>query len=99
MGLKSYDLPARCQCWAQSLDGAAFANSSNIKILARKRPSKKANPRKKAGKKAKKLSPKNKAAAKRSAKKAGPHYPNLVDNMRAAIEKRKTRKKLKAKKR
>ncbi len=30
------------------------------------------------------LSPQAKAAAKRSAKKAGRPYPNLVDNMRAA---------------
>jgi hypothetical protein len=66
--------------------------------MARKAPWKKANPLKKAGKKAKKLSLKRKAAAKRSAKKAGRHYPNLVDNMRAASKKKNTRKKSKAKK-
>ena len=36
----------------------------------------------------KKLSVKQKASAKRSAKKAGRPYPNLVDNMRAAKKKR-----------
>lgn len=34
------------------------------------------------------LSPQAKAAAKRSAKKAGRPYPNLVDNMKAAKSKR-----------
>jgi hypothetical protein len=33
-----------------------------------------------------KLSPAKKAKAKRSAKRAGRRYPNLVDNMRAAAE-------------
>jgi hypothetical protein len=41
------------------------------------------NPKKKSGT-AKHLSAPAKAAAKRSAKKAGRPYPNLVDNMRAA---------------
>jgi len=41
------------------------------------------NPKKAAGR-SKKLSASAKAAAKRSAKKAGRRYPNLVDNMRAA---------------
>ena len=35
-------------------------------------------------KKSKKLSPKKKALAKASAKKAGRPYPNLIDNMKAA---------------
>lgn len=35
-----------------------------------------------------KLSPTEKAAAKRSAKHAGRPYPNLIDNMRAAKKKR-----------
>ena len=52
--------------------------------MATKPPWKKANPRKKAGKKSERLSPARKAAAKRSAKKAGRRYPSLVDNMRAA---------------
>ena len=34
--------------------------------------------------KSKKLSPKKKAMAKASAKKAGRPYPNLIDNMKAA---------------
>ena len=57
--------------------------------MARKAPWKKANPRKKAGKKSKKLSPSQKASANRSAKKAGRRYPSLVDNMRAASKKKK----------
>ncbi len=36
------------------------------------------------------LSPSAKAAAKRSAKKAGRPYPNLVDNMHAASESKKS---------
>jgi hypothetical protein len=35
-----------------------------------------------------KLSPKSKAKAKASAKRAGRHYPNLVDNMNAAKKQR-----------
>jgi hypothetical protein len=62
--------------------------------MARKAPWKKANPRKKAGKKSKKLSPSQKASANRSAKKAGRRYPSLVDNMRAASKKKKARKSL-----
>jgi hypothetical protein len=67
--------------------------------MARKPPWKKANPRKKAGKKSKKLSPAKKAAAKQSAKKAGRPYPSLVDNVRAASNRKKTAKKKKARKR
>jgi hypothetical protein len=47
----------------------------------------KPNPRKKARKTPKKLSPKQKAAARSAAEKAGRRYPNLIDNMRAAREK------------
>ena len=54
----------------------------------KKRSSAKTTPpwKKKAPKGAKhhKLTPAQKAAAKRSAEKAGRPYPNLVDNMRAA---------------
>jgi hypothetical protein len=56
--------------------------------MARKPPWKKANPREEAGKKSKKLSSGQKASARRSAKKAGRRYPNLVDNMRAASKKK-----------
>ena len=37
----------------------------------------------------KELSPKEKAAAKASAKRAGRRYPNLVDNMRQAASRKK----------
>jgi hypothetical protein len=36
-----------------------------------------------------KLTPQSKATAKASAKRAGRHYPNLVDNMNAAKKQRK----------
>jgi hypothetical protein len=39
------------------------------------------------------LTPAKKAAAKRAAKKAGRHYPNLVDNMRQAAKSTGTEKK------
>jgi hypothetical protein len=39
-------------------------------------------------KKSKKLTPKQKASAKASAKKAGRPYPNLIDNMKAARKKK-----------
>jgi hypothetical protein len=39
-----------------------------------------------------KLTPAKKAAAKRRAKKAGRHYPNLVDNMYEAKKKTTTKK-------
>jgi hypothetical protein len=61
--------------------------------MARKPPWKKANQRKKAGKKAKKLSPARKAAAKRLGKKAGRRFPSLVDNMRAASKTKNSKKK------
>jgi hypothetical protein len=56
-------------------------------------PWKKRNPRKAAGKKPKKLSPAKKAAAKRSAKRAGRKYPSLVNNMRAASQGKNRKKK------
>ena len=59
--------------------------------MAKRPPWKKANPRKKAGKKPKKLSPAKKAKAKRAAKKAGRRYPSLVDNMNAAKAKKRKR--------
>lgn len=55
---------------------------------ARKTPWDKANPKKKTGKKPTSLTPKEKASAKASAKKAGRPYPNLVDNMRVAKKKK-----------
>jgi hypothetical protein len=63
--------------------------------MATKPPWKKANPRKKVGKSTKTLSPGQKAAAKRSAKKAGRAYPNLVDNMRVASKAKSTKRKTK----
>ncbi len=58
-------------------------------------PTKRSKPWKKpAPKKAShtKLSPSEKQAAKRSAKRAGRPYPNLVDNMKVAARKKKTAK-------
>ncbi len=57
-----------------------------IRMVAktRKPPWKKKNPRKKAGTSSRRLSPEQKTAAKKRAKRAGRRYPNLVDNMWAA---------------
>ena len=55
-------------------------------MATRKPPWKKGNPKKKS----RKLSPAQKATAKKAAKKAGRRYPNLVDNMRAAAKAKKT---------
>jgi hypothetical protein len=44
------------------------------------------NPHEKDGKSTHHLTPSEKASAKRSAKKAGRPYPNLVDNMHAATK-------------
>ena len=60
--------------------------------MVKKPPWKKANPSKARGKKSNRLSPAKKAAAKRSAKKAGRKYPSLVDNMRAASKGKKRKK-------
>ena len=55
-------------------------------------PWKRGNPRAKAGKPAHHLTRKQKAKAKRRAKRAGRPYPNLVDNMQVAAQsKRKKR--------
>jgi hypothetical protein len=59
--------------------------------MAKRPPWRKANPRKKAGKKSKKLSPAKPGKAKRTAKKAGRRYPSLVDNMNAAKAKKRKR--------
>ena len=56
--------------------------------MAKRPPWKKANPRKKSGKKSKRLSPAKKAKAQRAAKKVGRRYPSLVDNMNAANAKK-----------
>jgi Domain of unknown function (DUF6321) len=50
-------------------------------------PWKRSNPRKRAGKASRHLAPAQKAAAKARAKRAGRHYPNLVDNMHMAAKK------------
>ncbi len=68
--------------------------AKTAKTTKKKAPWKRPNPRKRAGKATKHLSPAKKAAAKKSAKRAGRPYPNLVDNMRMA----KTTKKKAAKK-
>jgi hypothetical protein len=60
-------------------------------------PWKRANPRKRAGKASKHLSAAAKSSAKRSAKRAGRPYPNLVDNMRVASQKKTKSKKTKTK--
>src|ERR1700742_37950 len=62
-------------------------------------PWKRSNPRKRAGKASTHLTPKEEAAAKARAKRAGRRYPNLVDNMRMASKtaKKKTRKTAKKK--
>jgi hypothetical protein len=70
-------------------------------MAARKPPWKKGNPKAKAGRSGK-LAPASRAKAKRTARKAGRRYPNLVDNMRAAAaskSKKKTKKKTGPKKR
>ena len=50
-------------------------------------PWKKTNPKAKAGT-SRRLSPQQKAAARRAAKQAGRRYPNLVDNMRVSARKK-----------
>lgn len=50
------------------------------------------NPRKRAGKSSKHLTSAEKAHAKARAKRAGRHYPNLVDNMHEAAKKKKSAK-------
>src|SRR6185369_2112877 len=62
---------------------------------ASRAPWKRANPRKRAGKKSKHLTSAQKSTAKARARRAGRPYPNLVDNMRMAskAKKKKTAKK------
>jgi hypothetical protein len=55
-------------------------------MAASRPPWRKSNPRKSAGQTSRKLSPTQKAKARRSARKAGRPYPNLVDNMRVAAK-------------
>lgn len=57
-------------------------------MATKRAPWKRDNPRKRA----KRLSPKEKAAAKARARRAGRSYPNLVDNMRAASKKKVSKK-------
>src|SRR5688572_14278904 len=59
---------------------------SSSKSARRKAPWKKTAPK---GSRHTKLSPSQKAKAKRAAKRAGRPYPNLVDNMRAAKKRKK----------
>ena len=63
--------------------------TSRKKSARKKAPWNKAAPKKSGHTK---LTPAKKARAKRSAKRAGRRYPNLVDNMRAASRRPKPRK-------
>jgi hypothetical protein len=63
---------------------------SSSKSARRKAPWKKTAPK---GSRHAKLSPSQKAKAKRAAKRAGRPYPNLVDNMRAAKKRKKATRK------
>ena len=67
---------------------------------ASRAPWKRANPRKRAGKKSRHLTSAQKSTAKARARRAGRSYPNLVDNMRMAskAKKKKAAKKRPAKK-
>ena len=58
------------------------------KSSKRRPPWKRRNPRKAKGKPSTHLSTADKAKARRRAKRAGRRYPNLVDNMRVAAQKR-----------
>lgn len=58
------------------------------KTAAAKPPWDRENPKHAHGDKPTHLSPAEKAEARRSAKKAGRPYPNLVDNMRVAAKKK-----------
>lgn len=60
------------------------------KTASAKAPWDRGNPKQRSGQPAQHLSPQQKAAAKRAAKKAGRPYPNLVDNMHAAEAAKKT---------
>jgi hypothetical protein len=67
----------------------------DVMPVKRSKPWKKAPPKRASHTK---LSPAEKQAAKRSAKRAGRPYPNLVDNMKVASRKKKASKKTGAKK-
>lgn len=56
-------------------------------MAAKAKPWNRKNPKKASGRSTK-LTPEQKAAAKASAKAAGRTYPNLIDNMRAAMKKK-----------
>lgn len=58
------------------------------KKAAAKTPWDRENPKRADGRKTTHLTPSEKATARRSAKKAGRPYPNLVDNMRVAAKKK-----------
>lgn len=68
------------------------------KTAAKNAPWDKGNPKARDGRPTQHLTPEQKAAAKRSAKKAGRPYPNLVDNMHAAADGKAPAKKAAAKK-
>lgn len=57
-------------------------------VASRRPPWKRPNPRKKSGT-SRKLTPAQKRHAKKTARKAGRRYPNLIDNMREAAHARK----------
>jgi hypothetical protein len=61
-------------------------------MVTKKAPWRKQDPKKKKKGAARKLSPPQKARAKRSARNAGRPYPNLVDNMQAARKSKKRNK-------
>jgi hypothetical protein len=65
--------------------------SDKPKTSKRKPPWRKANPKAKSKGPSRKLTPAQKAAAKKRAAKAGRPYPNLVDNMAVARKPRKPR--------
>jgi hypothetical protein len=69
---------------------------SSTRSAKRKAPWKKPAPK---GSRHTHLTPSRKAKAKRSAKRAGRPYPNLVDNMRAASKKRSSGRKKTSKRR
>ena len=66
--------------------------NSEEKMAAKKTPWRKPNPKKKKKGGSGKLSPAQKVRAKRSARKAGRPYPNLVDNMLVARKSKKRKK-------
>ena len=73
--------PDRSRLETSNGEGLMAAKKTTARNKAAVPPWKKAAPK---GAKHRKLTPGQKAAAKRSAEKAGRPYPNLVDNMRAA---------------